>query len=154
LWQPVAQWRAPAVIKTWGAQPFGLVLRMASAMGPCAIPNSDMGLGIDGFQRVRGLWAGSFAAAEWSAFAPKADLQAPAKIVRFVPISEVVARMRCYLAALSPEMIAALKGGMEDGQKEIDAVRVVTTSSADILGDRALINGDWVKRAVGAQMRI
>ena len=27
MWQPVAQWRPP-VIKTWGAQPFGLLLRM------------------------------------------------------------------------------------------------------------------------------
>jgi hypothetical protein len=42
-------------------QPFGLLLRMASALRPasaCACPDNDMGSGLDGFQRVRGLSAG------------------------------------------------------------------------------------------------
>ncbi|WP_213287334.1 DUF1254 domain-containing protein [Bradyrhizobium sp. sGM-13] len=58
------------------------------------------------------------------------------------------------IAALSPDMRAALVGGMEDGQKEINAVRAVTAAAGDVLGARTLFNGDWVRRAVGAQMGI
>ncbi|WP_119303942.1 DUF1254 domain-containing protein [Dongia deserti] len=58
------------------------------------------------------------------------------------------------IAVLSPDMRAALVSGMEDGQREIDAVRAVTANAADVLGARELFNGEWVKRAVGAQMGI
>jgi hypothetical protein len=57
-------------------------------------------------------------------------------------------------AALSSEMAEALKAGMADGQAEIDARRKTTETSENLFGTRAFINGDYVNRAVGAQMGI
>jgi hypothetical protein len=58
------------------------------------------------------------------------------------------------IAALSSEMVEALKAGMADGQAEIDARRATTEKSENLFGTRAFINGDYVNRAVGAQMGI
>jgi hypothetical protein len=55
---------------------------------------------------------------------------------------------------LSPAMTAALKAGMADGQKEIDARKAVTTSSVDLFGTRAFMKNDYVARALGAQTGI
>lgn len=57
-------------------------------------------------------------------------------------------------AALPGEMAEALKAGMADGQAEIDARRAVTANSGNLFGTRAFLNGDYVNRAVGAQMGI
>jgi hypothetical protein len=57
--------------------------------------------------------------------------------------------------SLSPEMKAALEGGMVDGQKEIDDRRA--SSGGDIsnfFGTRAFLHNDYVARATGAQMGI
>ena len=57
--------------------------------------------------------------------------------------------------SLSPEMKAALEGGMSNGQKEIDDRR--TSSGGDIsdfFGTRAFLHNDYVARATGAQMGI
>jgi len=55
---------------------------------------------------------------------------------------------------LSPDMAAALKGGMEDGQKQIDAARAASTTSADLFGSRAEMQNNFLNRAVGAQAGI
>jgi len=55
---------------------------------------------------------------------------------------------------LSPEMQAALKAGMAAGQKEIDAARAASNSSADLFGSRAELKNNFLNRAVGAQLGI
>jgi hypothetical protein len=58
-------------------------------------------------------------------------------------------------ASLSPEMQAALKEGMEDGQKEIDARRASLGGRSDTLfGSRDYLKGDYVARATGTQVGI
>lgn len=58
-------------------------------------------------------------------------------------------------ASLSPEMQAALKGGMEDGQKEIDARRATLAGKSDTLfGNREFLKNDYVARATGTQVGI
>ena len=56
---------------------------------------------------------------------------------------------------LSPEIKAALEGGMADGQQEIDARRA--SSGGDIsnfFGTRSFLHNDYVARATGGQMGI
>ncbi len=55
---------------------------------------------------------------------------------------------------LSPEMATALKAGMEDGQKQIDAARAASKSSNDLFGSRAEMKNNFLNRAVGAQAGI
>jgi hypothetical protein len=57
-------------------------------------------------------------------------------------------------AAMPANMQAALKAGMTDGQKEIDARRATTRSSANIFGTRDFLKNNYVNRAVAAQMGI
>lgn len=57
-------------------------------------------------------------------------------------------------AAMTPAMKAAWQGGMADGQKEIDAVAKVETSSVNLFGTRAFLNGNYAARALGAQKGI
>jgi len=58
-------------------------------------------------------------------------------------------------ASLSPEMQAAMKGGMEDGQKEIDARRASLGGKSDTLfGTRDYLKNDYVARATGTQVGI
>lgn len=56
--------------------------------------------------------------------------------------------------SLSPDMQTALRDGMEDGQKEIDARRNKMASSADFFGTREFLKNDYLARAVGAQVGI
>ena len=72
---------------------------------------------------------------------------------RFAQIG-IVPGEKTDIASLSSEMAAALKAGMADGQAEIDARRKTTETSENLFGTRAFINGDYVNRAVGAQMGI
>jgi len=58
------------------------------------------------------------------------------------------------LASLSPEMQAALKAGMEDGQKEIEALIARTSGWGELFGTREFLNNDYVKRAAAAQAGI
>ncbi len=59
------------------------------------------------------------------------------------------------VASLSPEMQAALKAGMEDGQKEIDDRRAsLGGDSADLFGTREFLENDYVRRALGTQVGI
>jgi len=58
------------------------------------------------------------------------------------------------IKSLSPDMQTALRAGMEDGQKEIDARRDKMTSSADFFGTREFLKNDYLARAVGAQVGI
>ncbi len=58
------------------------------------------------------------------------------------------------VAALSPEMKAALQAGMADGQKAIDELRAVTQTSADMFGTRAYLKNNYLARATGAQAGI
>ena len=58
------------------------------------------------------------------------------------------------VAGLAPDMAAALKGGMADGQAEIDARAKVTASSVDLFGTRAFMKNNYVNRALGAQKGI
>ena len=55
---------------------------------------------------------------------------------------------------LEPDMAAALKAGMAEGQKQIDAARAAGKSSADLFGSRAEMKNDYLHRAVGAQVGI
>ncbi len=56
---------------------------------------------------------------------------------------------------LSPEIKAALEGGMADGQKEIDARRASSGGDmSDFFGTRAFLHNDYVARATGGQMGI
>jgi hypothetical protein len=58
-------------------------------------------------------------------------------------------------ASLSPEMQAALKDGMADGQKEIDARRASLGGKSDTLfGTRDYLKNDYVNRATGTQVGI
>ena len=56
--------------------------------------------------------------------------------------------------ALSPELQAALRAGMADGQESIDAARTAQASSAGFFGTREFMKNDYVKRALGAQAGI
>ncbi|HEY5850399.1 MAG TPA: DUF1254 domain-containing protein [Lysobacter sp.] len=59
------------------------------------------------------------------------------------------------LSVLSPEMQTAIKEGIADGQKEIDARRASLGGKTDSLfGDRAFLKNDFVARATGAQVGI
>jgi hypothetical protein len=89
-------------------------------------------------------------------------------LLRFCPIHPSETALRAGFAGigiapgetvnadtLSPEMKAALEGGMADGQKEIDDRRA--SSGGDIsrfFGTRAFLRNDYVARATGAQMGI
>ena len=72
---------------------------------------------------------------------------------RFAQIG-IVPGEKIDIASLSSEMAEALKAGMADGQAEIDARRQTTETSENLFGTRAFIDGDYVNRAVGAQMGI
>lgn len=59
------------------------------------------------------------------------------------------------VAALSPDMKAALADGMAEGQKEIDARRAASHgNSADFFGTREFLKNDYVARAAGTQVGI
>jgi hypothetical protein len=62
--------------------------------------------------------------------------------------------LKIDVASLSPEMAEALKGGMADGQAEIDARRKVTVTADNLFGTRAFLKNDYVNRALGAQYGI
>jgi len=56
---------------------------------------------------------------------------------------------------LSPELLAALREGMADGQKQIDARRTSLGGRTDALfGDRQFLKNDYVARATGTQVGI
>lgn len=55
---------------------------------------------------------------------------------------------------LSAEIREELLDGMAEGQKEIDARRAASKSSADMFGTREFLKNDYVIRAVGAQAGI
>jgi len=57
-------------------------------------------------------------------------------------------------SALPADVKAAMKEGMEDGQREIDAKRGETHSASEIMGSRAFLQGNFLNRAVGTQMGI
>jgi hypothetical protein len=58
-------------------------------------------------------------------------------------------------AALSPALQDALKQGMVDGQKEIDARRASLRGKTDqLFGSRAFLKNDFVARATGTQVGI
>ncbi len=58
-------------------------------------------------------------------------------------------------SALSPDMAAAFKAGMEDGQKAIDAKRASLGGKSDnLFGDRTFLKNDYVARATGTQVGI
>jgi hypothetical protein len=56
--------------------------------------------------------------------------------------------------SLSAEMQAAMKGGMEDGQKQIDAARARLKSGSDLFGSRESLRNNYIFRALGAQTGI
>jgi len=59
------------------------------------------------------------------------------------------------VSSLSPEMKAALEGGMADGQKALDQFRATLGGkSEDLFGTRAFLKNDYVRRAVGTQVGI
>jgi hypothetical protein len=59
------------------------------------------------------------------------------------------------IAALSPDMKAALTDGMRAGQKEIDDRRATLHgNSADLFGTRDFLKNDFVARAAGTQVGI
>jgi hypothetical protein len=73
---------------------------------------------------------------------------------RFATIGIVPGKPFDY-AAMPPEIQAALKAGMEDGQKEIDARRAGLAGKSDSLfGTRAFLKNDYVARATGTQVGI
>jgi hypothetical protein len=55
---------------------------------------------------------------------------------------------------LAPDKVAAIKAGMAEGQKQIDAARAASKSSADLFGSRAEMKNNYLNRAVGAQAGI
>jgi hypothetical protein len=55
------------------------------------------------------------------------------------------------VAKLAPGTEAAMKQGMVDGQKEIDAGLAALKSSADIFGTRAFMKNNYLNRAIAAQ---
>jgi len=62
---------------------------------------------------------------------------------------------RFDVAALSPDMKAALADGMKEGQKEIDDLRsTLHGDSANLFGTRAFLKNDYVARAAGTQVGI
>jgi hypothetical protein len=59
------------------------------------------------------------------------------------------------VASMSAETVAALKAGMADGQKAIDARRAKLGGKSDTLfGTRAFLKNDYVARATGTQVGI
>jgi hypothetical protein len=57
--------------------------------------------------------------------------------------------------SFSPEIQAALKAGIDDGQKAIDAKRAMTGGKTDTLfGSREYLKNDYLARATGTQMGI
>src|SRR6266404_427143 len=67
----------------------------------------------------------------------------------------IVSGKRFDVASLSPEMKAALEGGMADGQKAIDDLRLsLGGKSEDLFGTRAFLKNDYVRRATGTQVGI
>jgi hypothetical protein len=67
----------------------------------------------------------------------------------------IVAGKRFDPAKLSAEMQTALKDGMADGQKEIDAKRASLGGKTEMLfGSRDFLKNDYVARATGTQMGI
>ncbi|MDH7799870.1 MULTISPECIES: DUF1254 domain-containing protein [unclassified Beijerinckia] len=73
---------------------------------------------------------------------------------RFARIG-IVPGKRFDVAALSPEMKAALEAGMADGQKAMDERRAALGGkSEDLFGTRAFLKNDYVRRAVGTQVGI
>ena len=56
--------------------------------------------------------------------------------------------------SLSTELQAALRGGMEDGQKGIDSARARLKSAADLFGSRESLKNNYMFRALGAQSGI
>ncbi len=58
------------------------------------------------------------------------------------------------VAALAPEMKAALQAGMADGQKAIDELRALGGKSADLFGTREHLKNNYLARATGAQFGI
>jgi len=58
-------------------------------------------------------------------------------------------------SGMSPDMQAALKEGMADGQKQIDARRASLGGKTDqLFGDRVFLKNDYVARATGTQVGI
>jgi len=58
-------------------------------------------------------------------------------------------------SSFSPEIQAALKAGIDDGQKAIDASRAATGGKTDTLfGSREYLKNDFLARATGTQMGI
>lgn len=78
----------------------------------------------------------------------EAELRASFQQIGIVPGRPLIDEM------LSPEMSAALKAGMAEGQKEIDAARAASKTSADLFGSRAEMKNNFLNRAVGAQAGI
>lgn len=67
----------------------------------------------------------------------------------------IVSGKRFDAASLSPEMKAALEGGMADGQKAIDDLRATLGGkSQDLFGTRAFLKNDYLRRAAGTQVGI
>ncbi len=58
---------------------------------------------------------------------------------------------KIQVAKLSPGTEAAMKQGMVDGQKEIDATIAASTSSADWFGTREFMKNNYLLRAAAAQ---
>jgi hypothetical protein len=67
----------------------------------------------------------------------------------------LIAGEKFDVAALSPEMKAALADGMKEGQKEIDARRATLHGdSSKLFGTREFLKNDYVTRALGTQVGI
>jgi hypothetical protein len=88
-------------------------------------------------------------------------------VLQFCPVhpSEAVLRERLArmgivpgkpfnATALPANMQAALKAGMADGQKDIDARRASTPSAVNLFGTREFMKNNYVNRALGAQRGI
>jgi hypothetical protein len=58
------------------------------------------------------------------------------------------------IETLPAETQTALKGGMEDGQKAIDAARARVKSGTDLFGNRESLKNNYMFRAVGVQSGI
>lgn len=76
------------------------------------------------------------------------ELRARFKQIGIVPGRPLIEEM------LAPDMAAALKAGMAEGQKQIDAARAASKTSADLFGSRAEMKNNFLNRAVGAQAGI
>lgn len=66
----------------------------------------------------------------------------------------VEAGKRIEVSKLAPTTEAAMKQGMVDGQKEIDAALAALKSSADMFGTREFMKNNYLNRAVAAQAGI